>query len=130
MLGVTGTFIATLTPGFNDFDGWVLYVTYFMHHSIIHAFSLWNIIVDGMRLMKLSILYCLVILSLVYLPVGIICWLTGGNYMYLARVPNVGNPLVFGKWSFYLIYLSIIGVILILVVTVPFFFLKIRVKTN
>ena len=124
LLGVTGTFIAILTPEFNDFDGWVMYVTYFMHHSLIPAFSLWNIIVDGMRLRKLSILYCLVFLALVSLPVGIICWLTGGNYMYLARIPNVDNPLVFGEWPFYLIYLNIIGVILMIIVSVPFYFLK------
>ena len=124
LLGVTGTFIAVLTPEFNDFDGWVMYITYFMHHSLIPAFSLWNIIVDGMRLRKLSILYCLVFLALVSLPVGIICWLTGGNYMYLARIPNVDNPLVFGEWPFYLIYLNIIGVILMLIASVPFYFLK------
>ena len=124
LLGVTGTFIAVLTPEFNDFDGWVMYVTYFMHHSLIPAFSLWNIIVDGMRLRNLSILYCLVFLALVSLPVGIICWLTGGNYMYLARIPNVDNPLVFGEWPFYLIYLNIIGVILMLIASVPFYFLK------
>ena len=124
LLGVTGTFIAVLTPEFNDFDGWVMYVTYFMHHSLIPAFSLWNIIVDGMRLRKLSILYCLVFLAFVSVPVGIICWLTGGNYMYLARIPNVDNPLVFGEWPFYLIYLNIIGVILMLIASVPFYFLK------
>ena len=39
LLGVTGTFIAILTPEFNDFDGWVMYVTYFMHHSLIPTFS-------------------------------------------------------------------------------------------
>ena len=99
-------------------------VTYFMHHSLIPAFSLWNIIVDGMRLRKLSILYCLVFLAFVSVPVGIICWLTGGNYMYLARIPNVGNPFVFGEWPFYLIYLNIIGVILMLIASVPFYFLK------
>ena len=124
LLGVTGTFIAILTPEFNDFDGWVMYFTYFMHHSLIPAFSMWNIIVDGMRLRKLSILYCLVFLAFVSVPVGIICWLTGGNYMYLARIPNVDNPLVFGEWPFYLIYLNIIGVILMLIASVPFYFLK------
>ena len=124
LLGVTGTFIAVLTPEFNDFDGWVMYITYFMHHSLIPAFSLWNIIVDGMCLRNLSILYCLVFLALVSLPVGIICWLTGGNYMYLARIPNVDNPLVFGKWPFYLIYLNIIGVFLMLIASATFYFLE------
>ena len=124
LLGVTGTFIAILTPEFNDFDNWVMYITYFMHHSLIPAFSLWNIIVDGMRPRNLSILYCLVFLASVSLPVGIICWLTGGNYMYLVRIPNVDNPLVFGEWPFYLIYLNIIGVILMIIASVPFYLLK------
>ena len=46
---------------------------------------------------------------------------TGGNYMYLARIPNVENPIVFGEWPFYLIYLNIIGVILMLVASSPFY---------
>jgi hypothetical integral membrane protein (TIGR02206 family) len=121
LLGVTGTFIAILTPEFNDFDGWVMYVTYFMHHSLIPTFSLWNIYVDGMSLRKLSIPYSLIFLAIIAVPVGIICWLTGGNYMYLARIPNVENPLVFGEWPFYLIYLNIIGVILMIVASSPFY---------
>ena len=47
-----------------------------------------------------------------------------GNYMYLARIPNVDNPLVFGEWPFYLIYLNIIGVILMVIASVPFYFFK------
>ena len=124
LLGVTGTFDAILTPAFNDLDGWVIYFTYFMHYSLTPAISFWIIIIDGMRFKNLSIFYSLVFLALVSLPVGIICWLTGGNYMYLARIPNVDNPLVFGEWPFYLIYLNIIGVILILVASVSFYFLK------
>ena len=121
---MTGTFIAILTPEFNDFDGWVMYVTYFMHHSLIPTFSLWNIYVDGMSLRKLSIPYSLIFLAIIAVPVGIICWLTGGNYMYLARIPSVENPLVFGEWPFYLIYLNIIGVILMLIASSPFYIVK------
>ena len=71
LLGVTGAFIAVLTPEFNDFDDWVMYVTHFMRHSLIHAFSSRNITVDRMRLRKLSILYCLVFLAVISLPISI-----------------------------------------------------------
>jgi uncharacterized membrane protein YwaF len=74
-----------------------------------------------MSLRKLSIPYSLIFLAIIAVPVGIICWLTGGNYMYLARIPNVENPLVFGEWPFYLIYLNIIGVILMIVAGSPFY---------
>ena len=124
LLGVTGTFIAIITPDFNDFDGWVMYVTYFMHHSLIPAFSLWNIYVDGMRLRKMSIIYSLAFLAIISVPIGVICWLTGGNYMYLSSRPNVDNILVFGDWPFYLIYLNIIGVILMIIASSPFFIFK------
>ena len=63
LLGVTGTFDAILTPEFNDLDGWVIYFTYFMHHSLTPAISFWIIIIDGMRFKNLSIFYCLVFLA-------------------------------------------------------------------
>jgi len=80
--GVARTFDAILTPEFNDFDGMVMYVKYFMHQTLTPALSFWIIIIDGMRPRNLSILYCLVFLALISLTVGIICWLTGGNYIY------------------------------------------------
>jgi len=49
LMGVTGTFFAILTPEFNDFDDWTMYVTYFIYHGIIIAFSMWNIFVDKMK---------------------------------------------------------------------------------
>ena len=54
------------------------------------------------------------------IPVGLICWLTGGNYMFLARIPNADNPLLFGKWPFYIINCTLIGVFLMLIAKIPF----------
>ena len=120
LMGVTGTFFAILTPEFNDFDGWTMYITYFIHHGIIIAFSMWNIFVDKMRPRKYSIIYCLIFLAVMAIPVGLICWLTGGNYMFLARIPNADNPLLFGKWPFYIINCTLIGVFLMLIAKIPF----------
>jgi len=120
LLGVTGTFVAILTPELDDFDGWTMYVTYFIHHSVIPTFSIWNIFIDGMRPRKFSVFYCLVFLAILAIPVGIVCWLTGGNYMYLARIPAVDNPIVFGEWPYYIIYLGLIGIIFMLIAKLPF----------
>ena len=65
-------------------------------------------------------LYCLIFLSIIATPVGIVCWLTGGNYMYLARIPAVDNPIVFGEWPYYIIYLGLIGIIFMLIAKLPF----------
>ena len=66
------------------------------------------------------VLYCLIFLSIIAIPVGIVCWLTGGNYMYLARIPAVDNPIVFGEWPYYIIYLGLIGIIFMLIAKLPF----------
>ena len=54
------------------------------------------------------------------IPVGIICWITGGNYMYLREMPNVNNPLVFCQWPWYIINLGFIGLLLMIVAYLPF----------
>ena len=73
-----------------------------------------------MSLRKFSILYTLTFLSIIAIHVGVICWLTGGNYMYLARIPAVDNPIVFGEWPYYIIYLGLIGIIFMLIAKLPF----------
>ena len=54
------------------------------------------------------------------IPVGFICWLTGGNYMYLREIPNVDNPLLFGEWPFYMLNCIFIGGLLMFIAKLPF----------
>ena len=120
LLGVTGTFFAILTPDLSDFDDWIMYVTYFIHHALIIAFSMWNIFIDNMVPRKYSIVYCLRFIVQMAIPVGFICWLTGGNYMYLREIPNVDNPLLFGEWPFYMVNCIFIGGLLMFIAKLPF----------
>ncbi len=120
LLGVTGTFFAILTPDLSDFDDWIMYTTYFIHHALIIAFSMWNIFIDDMAPRKYSIAYCLRFIVLMAIPVGFICWLTGGNYMYLREIPNVDNPLLFGEWPFYMVNCIFIGGLLMFLAKLPF----------
>ena len=113
LIGIPSALLAIVTPDMNDYNNWTNYVTFFIHHSLIIAFPLWNIFVDKLSLRKFSIFYSSFFCVIMIIPVGLICWVTGGNYMYLRKAPAVNNPLLFGDWPFYILNCIIIGFILI-----------------
>ena len=113
LIGIPSALLAIVTPDMNDYNNWTNYVTFFIHHSLIIVFPLWNIFVDKLCLRKFSIFYSSFFCVIMIIPVGLICWVTGGNYMYLRKAPAVNNPLLFGDWPFYILNCIIIGFILI-----------------
>ena len=112
LIGIPSALLAIVTPDMNDYNNWTNYVTFFIHHSLIIAFPLWNIFVDKLSLRKFSIFYSSFFCVIMIIPVGLVCWVTGGNYMYLRKAPAVNNPLLFGDWPFYILNCIIIGFIL------------------
>ena len=54
------------------------------------------------------------------IPVGLIAWLTGGNYMFLMIRPEVSNPIVFGDWPWYILNISIVGLFIMSLAYLPF----------
>ena len=54
------------------------------------------------------------------IPVGLISWLTGGNYMFLMQAPDVSNPLVFGNWPWYILNVSFVGLFIMILAYLPF----------
>jgi len=113
LIGIPSALLAIVTPDMNDYNNWTNYVTFFIHHSLIIAFPLWNIFVDKLSLRKFSVFYSSFFCVIMIIPVGLVCWVTGGNYMYLRKAPAVNNPLLFGDWPFYILNCIIIGFILI-----------------
>ena len=112
LIGIPSALLAIVTPDMNDYNNWTNYFTFFIHHSLIIVFPLWNIFVDKLYLRKFSIFYSSFFCVIMIIPVGLVCWLTGGNYMYLRKAPAVNNPLLFGDWPFYILNCIIIGFIL------------------
>ena len=112
LIGIPSALLAIVTPDMNDYNNWTNYVTFFIHHSLIIVFPLWNIFVDKLSLRKFSIFYSSFFCVIMIIPVGLVCWVTGGNYMYLRKAPAVNNPLLFGDWPFYILNCIIIGFIL------------------
>ena len=113
LIGIPSALLAIVTPDMNDYNNWTNYVTFFTHHSLIIVFPLWNIFVDKLSLRKFSIFYSSFFCVIMIIPVGLVCWVTGGNYMYLRKAPAVNNPLLFGDWPLYILNCIIIGFILI-----------------
>jgi len=130
LMGFTGTLIAMLTPDMTDFDNWTSYITFYIHHSLIILFCSWNIFIDKKVPSKYSVVKSMIFLCIVAIPIGLICWKTGGNYMYLREIPNVNNPLVFGVWPWYILNFMIIGVILMIFAYLPFFFMNQDIRRN
>ena len=48
--------------------------------------------------------------------------------MFLMEPPEVSNPLVFGEWPWYIINISIIGLILMCLAYTPFLIVKTESK--
>ena len=127
LLGMGAAFITILTPEFKMLNV-IDYIAFFVSHALIVVFALWGIFIDGMRPRKYSVLKVYSFLWIMVLPVGLICWITGGNYMLLMEPPEVTNPLVFGEWPWYIINISIIGLILMCLTYTPFLIVKTESK--
>ena len=128
LLGLGAAFITILTPEFkmiNTFE----YVLFFVAHALIVVFALWGVFIDGKIPRRGSVLKVYVFLSLMALPVGLISWITGGNYMFLMQRPDVSNPIVFGEWPWYILNISFIGLFIMTIAYLPFKLIKgLRVK--
>lgn len=58
--------------------------------------------------------------NLILIPIGLTNWLTGGNYMFLARKPDYATLLdLMGPWPWYIIPLQLIGLSICVLVYLP-----------
>ena len=126
LTGTTAVLQALLTPNFNDLQNLTEYVVYFIHHALIIQFALWNVVVDGMLTSRGALARTLLFIAVVMLPIGLVNWLTDANYMYLCTPPEVDNPLVIGGWPWYIANVLIIGLVLMLITSIPMQLLRRR----
>ena len=71
----------------------------------------WLLNVDGMQIRKRSFVEVMIATNFLMIPIGIIDWLTGANYMYLRFKPPVDNPLLIGEWPWYILGIEVLGAI-------------------
>ena len=119
LVGLGAAFITIITPEFKMINQ-LEYALFFLAHGSIVIFALWGIFVDGKKPRKRSVLKVYLFLWFMALPVGLISWLTGGNYMFLMQAPDVSNPLVFGNWPWYILNVSFVGLFIMILAYLPF----------
>ena len=126
LTGTTAVLQALLTPNLSDLENLTEYVVYFIHHALIVMFALWNVVVDGMITSRGALARTFLFIAVVMLPIGLVNWLTDANYMYLCTPPEVDNPLVIGGWPWYIANVLIIGLVLMLITSIPMQLLRRR----
>jgi hypothetical integral membrane protein (TIGR02206 family) len=122
--GFAGATQALLTPdltanGYNlpHFVYWIFWTS--------HGVILWAVVYAaaacGFRPTWGSVGRAIIATNAYMILVGLVNWLTGGNYMFIARKPQFASLLdALGPWPWYLLALEAIGVIAFVVAYLPY----------
>jgi hypothetical integral membrane protein (TIGR02206 family) len=120
--GLAGATQALLTPelgiyGYPHFRYWI----FFTSHGAILLTVFYMTFAEQMRPTWSSIPRVAWQTLLLMLIVGGVNWLTGGNYMYIARPPATASLIdVLGPWPWYIGPLILIGLLSFLICYLPF----------
>ena len=71
-----------------------------------------------------AILRTMLFVNLMGIPVGLVNWLIGSNYMYLCSKPGVDSPFLVGDWPWYLLELEVVALLLMAIASVPMIYLR------
>jgi hypothetical integral membrane protein (TIGR02206 family) len=120
--GMAGVTQALLTPdiGLYGFPHFV-FIIFFTSHGATIASVLFAAIADGYRPYWRSIpLVALITIGFMAFA-GLVNWLTGGNYLFIARPPGTASLIDFlGPWPWYILSLTVIGMAVFVVVYLPY----------
>jgi len=121
-LGISGAFQALMTPnlgpyGFPHFR----FLSSFISHGLILSAPIYLTIVERMRPTWASLWRTVLVANLYLVFVGVVNWLTGSNYVYLARKPETATVLdALGPWPWYIVGMEVMGVACMVLLYAPF----------
>jgi hypothetical integral membrane protein (TIGR02206 family) len=121
-MGIGGALQALLTPdltihGFPHYRFWQTYIS----HGGIVLTALYMVLVVGYRPTWRSLLRVMVGMNLYMAFVGMVNWLLGSNYMFIAHKPITPSLLdVLGPWPWYILSLEALGLAICLLLMLPF----------
>jgi hypothetical integral membrane protein (TIGR02206 family) len=122
LIGMGGAIQALLTPDLGHY-AYPHFRTFqfFIAHGAILLACFFMVFVEGFRPTKHSIWRSLLTLNIIAAFVGLINWLTGGNYMFLAHKPGAASLLdLLGPWPYYIFWLEIVALVSVLLFYLPF----------
>lgn len=121
-LGIAGATQAILTPDLGMYDyPHFRYFQVFVSHGLIVVAALYMTLVEGMRPTWKSLGRVLIWSNIYMLFVGGVNALLGSNYLFIAHPPETPSLIdLLGPWPWYLLALEGIGLVLFLLLYLPF----------
>jgi len=122
LLGIAGALQAILTPdaGQYGFPHFRFFQTFVSHGAIVTS-AVFMTVVVGYRPVPKSLLRVAVMANVYMLFVGVVNALIGSNYLYIAHKPETASLLdVLPPWPWYILYIEGIGLVMMLLLYLPF----------
>lgn len=121
-LGIGAAMQALLTPdlGRYGFPHFRFFQT-FLSHGLIVSSAVYMTVVEGYRPTWRSILNVMAGANLYMAVVGVINWLIGSNYLFIAHKPETPSLIdLLGPWPWYILSMELIGLATCLILYTPF----------
>jgi hypothetical integral membrane protein (TIGR02206 family) len=131
-LGIGGALQALLTPdlGLYSFPHFRFFQTYISHGLIISA-AIYMTVVEGFRPTWKSLLRVALWINVYMAVVFGINLLIGSNYLFVAHKPPTASLLdLLPAWPWYILWMEAIGLVMCLILYLPFAIKDWRVKTR
>ena len=131
-LGIGGAIQALLTPdaGIYGFPHFRFFQGIISHGGIVTA-AIYMTVVEGYRPYWRSLRTVAVWGNIYMLLVGLINWLLGSNYLFIARKPDTPSLIdLLGPWPWYILSLELVALALCLLLYLPYALKDWRINTQ
>lgn len=131
--GIAGALQAILTPNLDHYGPpHFRFYQFFVGHGTIMIATFFMIFVVGFLPTFKSLFKAMLFTNAILPIIGVINWLTGGNYFFIARVPETKSIIdMMGPWPYYILVLELVAFVMFALSYIPVFVYRItHKKTN
>lgn len=120
--GLGGALQALITPDFGNYSyQHYRFYQFFFAHGLIISTVIFMTFVYSYRPTKKSVIRVFIITNIYTIFVGVINYLTGGNYLFIRQKPATPSLLDYlGDWPWYILSLEAITIITFMLLYLPF----------
>ncbi len=119
--GLGGTLPGLFTPDIPGHFPQPVYFQYYAQHGLLVLGALYLVFALRMRPARRAVLRVSIATASYAVVVGLVDYLTGGNYLFLRNIPPTQTLLDYmGPWPWYLITLTVLAVVLMWLLNMPF----------
>src|SRR5712692_5399653 len=119
--GLGGTLPGLFTPDVPGHFPEPVYFQYYIEHGLLVLGAFYLVVALRMRPAKRAVLRVSVATASYALVVGIVDYLTGGNYLFLRDLPPTRTLLDYmGPWPWYIVTLTMVAIVMFTLLYLPF----------